>query len=136
MSKFSFRKKKTSKTKQSVITNELVFNPYNSKNRLISKEEVQHILSLCDIDYEIQNLSLFFIGIIILILGFLIIIFDYPQIQYFESMDLKSYSSLDQERKETHERIVMEFSIGLGIIGIGSLVTSSSFLKRFENGIR
>ena len=85
---------------------------------------------------EIQNLSLFFIGIIILILVFLIIIFDYPQIQYFESMDLKSYSSLDQERKETHERIVMEFSIGLGIIGIGSLVTSSSFLKRFENGIR
>ena len=85
---------------------------------------------------EIQNLSLFFIGIIILVLGFLIIIFDYPQIQYFESMDLKSYSSLDQERKEIHERIVMEFSIGLGIIGIGSLVTSSSFLKRFENGIR
>ena len=85
---------------------------------------------------EIQNLTLFFVGIIILILGFLIIIFDYPQIQYFESMDLKSYSSLDQERKEIHERIVMEFSIGLGIIGIGSLVTSSSFLKRFENGIR
>ena len=59
MSKFSFRKKKTSQTKQQVITNELVFNPYNSKNRLISKEEVQHILSLCDIEYEIQNLSLF-----------------------------------------------------------------------------
>lgn len=59
MSKFSFRKKKTSQTKQPVITNELVFNPYNSNNRLISKEEVQHILSLCDIEYEIQNLSLF-----------------------------------------------------------------------------
>ena len=59
MSKFSFRKKKTSQTKQSVITNELVFNPYNSKNRLISKEEVQHILSLCDIEYEINNLQLF-----------------------------------------------------------------------------
>ena len=85
---------------------------------------------------EIQNLSLFFIGIIILVLGFLIIIFDYPQIQYFESMDLKSYSFLDQEKKDVHQRIVMEFTIGLGIIGIGSLVTSSSFLKRFENGIR
>ena len=33
------QKKKTSQTKQPVITNELVFNPYNSKNRLISKEE-------------------------------------------------------------------------------------------------
>jgi ribonuclease-3 len=59
MSKFSFRKKKTTQTKQSVITNELEFNPYNSQNRLISKNEVQHILQLCDVDYEIQNLQLF-----------------------------------------------------------------------------
>jgi len=85
---------------------------------------------------EIKNLTLFFIGIIVLILGFLIIIFDYPQIQYFESMDLKSYSFLDEEKKEIHKRIVMEFSIGLGILVIGSLIISSSFLKRFENGIR
>ena len=59
MSKFSFRKKKTSNTKQPVITNELIFNPYNLKNQLITREEVQHILELCDIDYKIQNLQLF-----------------------------------------------------------------------------
>ena len=85
---------------------------------------------------EIKNISLFFIGIIVLILGSLIIIFDYPQIQYLESMDLREYSLLDEEQKNIHQRIIIEFTIGFVIIGVGGLVTSSSFLKRFENGIR
>jgi len=85
---------------------------------------------------EIKNISLFFIGIIVLILGSLIIIFDYPQIQYLENMDLKSYSLLDEEQKNIHQRIIIEFTIGFAIIGIGGLVMSSSFLKRFENGVR
>ena len=58
MSKFSFRKKEAPQTKQ-VITNELIFNPYNPRNRLISKEEVQNILNLGDIEYKITNLSIF-----------------------------------------------------------------------------
>ncbi len=85
---------------------------------------------------EIKNVTLFFIGIIVLILGFLIIIFDYPQIQYFDSMDLKSYQLLVEEQKSIHQRLVLEFSIGVGILGLGLLLLVSSFLKRFENGIR
>ena len=85
---------------------------------------------------EIKNITLFFIGIIVLILGSLIIIFDYPQIQYFESMDLNSYSSLVQEKKEIHQRLQFEFSIGLTILVGGASILFLSFLKRFENGIR
>ena len=58
MSKFSFRKKETPKAKQ-VITNELIFNPYNTKNRLITRKEVQEILKKCDISYNIRFLDSF-----------------------------------------------------------------------------
>ncbi len=82
---------------------------------------------------EIKNIKLFLIGIIVLILGFLIIVFDYPQIQYFENIDLKSYNLLIEEKKSIHQRLVIEFSIGVVILGGGVVVLISSFLKRFEN---
>jgi hypothetical protein len=82
---------------------------------------------------EIKNITLFLIGIIVLILGFLIIIFDYPQIQYFENIDLKSYNLLVEEKKSIYQRLVIEFSIGIVILGVGGVVMISSFLKRFEN---
>ena len=56
-------------------------------------------------------------GIIVLVLGTLIIIFDYPQIEYFENIDF-------------------EFTIGLVILGLGVLLLVGSFLNRFENGFR
>ena len=43
---------------------------------------------------EIKNVTLFLVGIIVLVLGTLIIIFDYPQIEYFENIDFKLYNSL------------------------------------------
>jgi len=49
---------------------------------------------------EIKNVTLFFIGIIILILGALIIIFDFPQIQYFDKMGLKSYQLLMKNKEK------------------------------------
>tara|TARA_B100000315_G_C14119204_1_gene381746 strand:+ start:79 stop:330 length:252 start_codon:yes stop_codon:yes gene_type:complete len=82
---------------------------------------------------EIKNITLFLIGIIVLILGFLIIIFDYPQIRYFENIDLKSYNLLVEEKKSMYQRLVIEFSIGIVILGVGGVVMISSFLKRFEN---
>jgi hypothetical protein len=85
---------------------------------------------------EIKNVTLFFIGIIILILGALIIIFDLPQIQYFDKMGLKSYQLLHEEQREIHQRLVWEFFVGVIISGLGILVLVTSFLKRFENGIR
>lgn len=85
---------------------------------------------------EIKNVTLFFIGIIILILGALIIIFDFPQIQYFDKMGLKSYQLLHEEQREIHQRLILEFSAGIIISVLGVLTLVTSFLKRFENGIR
>jgi len=85
---------------------------------------------------EIKNASLFLVGIILLVLGTLIIIFDYPQIEYFENIDFESYSSLLVEEKEIHQRLIIEFTIALIILGIGVLLIVGSLLKRFENGFR
>lgn len=81
-------------------------------------------------------MTLFFIGIIFLVLGTLIIIFDYPQIQFLENKDLESYYLLDEEKKTFHQRLVLEFSIGIVILGLGSSLLVGSFLRRFENGFR
>ena len=59
MSRFAFSKRRKSSPKKQVITNELVFNPYNTKNIPITKKDVQRILEQCDVDYEIENLELF-----------------------------------------------------------------------------
>ena len=85
---------------------------------------------------EIKNVTLFLVGIILLVLGTLIIIFDYPQIEYFENIDFKLYNSLLVEDKEIHRRLLIEFTIGIIILGIGGLLIAGSFLKRFENGFR
>ena len=44
---------------------------------------------------EIKNLSLFFVGIIMIILGTLIVMFDYPQIQYLENATTESHLMLE-----------------------------------------
>jgi len=85
---------------------------------------------------EIKNVTLFLVGIILLVLGTLIIIFDYPQIEYFENIDFESYNSLLVEEKEFHQRLVIEFTIGLVILGLGVLLLVGSSLNRFENGFR
>jgi len=85
---------------------------------------------------EIKNVTLFLVGIILLVLGTLIIIFDYPQIEYFEKIDFESNNSLLVEDREIHQRLILEFTIGLIILGIGIILIGGSFLKRFENGFR
>lgn len=85
---------------------------------------------------EIRNQTLFFSGIIVLILGMLIIIFDYPQIQFLENMDSESYYLLDEEKKEIHQRMIIEFFAGMGIFVAGIVLLAVSFLRRFKNGLR
>ena len=68
---------------------------------------------------NIHNPTLFFIGIILLILGSFVTIFDYPQIQYFENMNSEMYSTLESEQKEIHNRLIIEFSIGFIILLAG-----------------
>ena len=64
----------------------------------------------------IQNPTWFFIGIILLILGSFIVVFDYPQIQYFDNMGTEFYAALESEQKEIHNRLKIEFAIGIAII--------------------
>lgn len=82
---------------------------------------------------KIKNVTLFFIGIVLLILGSLIVIFDYPQIQFFNNMDLSSYKLLDDNTKKIHQRLSMEYNIGIAIVGVGISSLTVSLLKRFKN---
>ena len=82
---------------------------------------------------NIRNLTWFFIGMILLILGSFIIVFDYPQIQYFENMDREMYATLESEQKEIHTRLKIEFSIGIVILLAGSAMFIVSFFRNSKN---
>ncbi len=79
---------------------------------------------------EIKNVGLFFIGLIILIIGIFIVIFDYPQIQYFENIEAESYFLLDEEKKNIHQRLKLEFSIGIIFLVIGIMLLIFSIVKK------
>jgi hypothetical protein len=81
---------------------------------------------------EIKNQTLFFVGIIVLILGTLIIIFDYPQL----NLDSESYYMLDEEKKNIHQRMKIEIAVGIGLAVTGIGLLAVSFSKRFENRFR
>ena len=84
---------------------------------------------------ELKNETLFFVGIIFLILGLMIIIFDYPQIQFLDKVE----SNQDFEYRvisDIHQRLKIEISIGIGFIIIGMILFIISFLKGFENRFR
>ena len=56
-------------------------------------------------------------------------IFDYPQIQYFENMDSEMYATLESEQKEIHNRLIIEFSVGLVILLAGGASFIMSFFR-------
>ena len=85
---------------------------------------------------EIKNQTLFFVGIIVLILGMMIIIFDYPQLQLLDNLDSESYYLLDEEKKNIHQRMKIEITVGIGLFVAGIGLFTVSFLKRFENRFR
>jgi len=66
---------------------------------------------------------------ILLILGSFIAVFDYPQIQYFENMDSEVYTTLESEQKEIHNRLIIEFSIGIVILLAGGALFAMSFFR-------
>ena len=84
---------------------------------------------------EIKNITLFFTGIAVFLLGTFVVIFDYPQIQYFETLETESYYLLEEE-KDIHQRLIIEFSIGIGILCVGGGLLGISFLGRLKNRIR
>ena len=85
---------------------------------------------------EIRNQRKFLLGLIILILGSFVIVFDYPQIQYFNNLENENYGTLETEQKEIFQKILVEFIIGIILFVFGISLIIISTLKRFENGFR
>ncbi|MDX1441553.1 MAG: hypothetical protein R3237_03765 [Nitrosopumilaceae archaeon] len=84
-------------------------------------------------EIQIKNVGGFFSGIIILIVGMLIVLFDYPQIQYFEGLDSETFSRLDLETKNIFERLKIEFSIGVILLGGGITMSAIFLVKKQQN---
>lgn len=85
---------------------------------------------------EIRNQRKFLLGLIILILGSFVIVFDYPQIQYLNNLENENYVTLETEQKEIFQKILVEFIIGIILFVFGISLIIISTLKRFENGFR
>ena len=71
-----------------------------------------------------------------MILGAFIIVFDYPQIEYFNYLENKTSQIFETDKKEIYQKILVEFLIGVILFGLGIMLILISMLKRFENGFR
>ena len=77
---------------------------------------------------EIKDTRLFFIGIIILIIGLFVVIFDYSQLQLLEN----DYS-LTSKEKEILFKMQIEFLIGNILLISGISVTIISIFKKLKD---
>lgn len=64
------------------------------------------------------------VGIICIILGALVVTFDYPQIEYLGGFDNTLFSSNDnsEQKHALYDRLVVEFSIGVIILIAGVIL--------------
>lgn len=81
---------------------------------------------------EIKNIQWFFISLILLIVGAFIVIFDYPQIQFFDNLDDQSYYFLDEEKKNIHQRLKIEFLVGVVFVLSGLILSLISIFWNFK----
>ena len=65
-----------------------------------------------------------------MVLGTFVVIFDYPQILYFENMPPESYMMLDSETRSVHQRLLIECVIGAGIAVAGAGLLAFSQARR------
>ena len=63
-------------------------------------------------------------------IGIFIVIFDYPQIQYFENFEVDSDFLLDEGKKNFHQVLKIEFSIGVTFLVIGIVVCVFSLIMK------
>ena len=79
---------------------------------------------------KIQNISLFFAGIIVIIIGMLVVIFDYPQVQYFSQVVTGSQQIIELQDRDFYQRLQIEFSIGIAVLALGIMLVLISVLKK------
>ena len=70
-------------------------------------------MNFCEGFLEIRNQRKFLVGLIILILGSFVIVFDYPQIEYLNYLENDNSITLEIEQKEIFQKILIEFTIGV-----------------------
>ena len=85
---------------------------------------------------EIRNQKKFLVGLVIIILGTFIIVYDYPQIEYFNNLEKETFQILENNKKKIYQKIFIEFSIGIILFGLGVTLILISVFKKFENGFR
>ena len=85
---------------------------------------------------ELNNETLFFAGITLVILGSFIMVFDYPQIQFLEMAGSDPGYSMDMEMRDVQQRLLVEFAVGAGLVATGAVLFAASFLKGFKNRFR
>ena len=76
---------------------------------------------------------LFLAGIVMVVLGSLVVIFDYPQIQYLEAKGAESRMLPGSEERAVHQRLIIESVIGAGILATGVVLTAASWVRGFQN---
>lgn len=83
-------------------------------------------------------------GVTCMVLGALIMTFDYPQIEYLggfgAGVDAVMTAAGDTEQRSLHGRLVTEFAIGAAIFGAGAIMcvprAASALLRRGRRHVR
>ena len=65
-------------------------------------------------------------------MGTFIVIFDYPQIQFFDNLEDQKYYLLDNEKKNIHQRLKIEFFIGVIFIMLGIVLFLISIFYKIK----
>lgn len=75
---------------------------------------------------------IFFAGLVILIFGLLILVYDLPQIMYIQSLTSEELRMVDRAEHDKFQRIQSEFYVGIGILAAGATVV---LFARFPPGV-
>ncbi len=78
------------------------------------------------------------VGLVCMVLGGLIMTFDYPQIEYLGGFDTDSTTGAGAELQALHGRLVVEFAAGAAILaaGIAMCVPGMASLFWQKRGVR
>ncbi len=64
--------------------------------------------------------GIFFPGLIVMILGALILVYDIPQLMFIESLTLEDLQFYEIEELERFQRVQAEFYVGVGLLITGA----------------
>ena len=72
--------------------------------------------------------KIYFIGLVIIVLGSLILVYDYPQMIYIQTVTTQELELFDKAVLDKFERIKIEFYMGVSIFVAGAAIL---FLAKF-----